>query len=189
MSVYQKLMQVQTQLKAPKNQYNSFGKYKYRSLEDILEAVKKIQSNIGFTVHFERSLEMAGDRYYIKSTAIFTDIESGNTVKNCAFAREPLTRKGMDESQITGSTTSYADKYAISGLFGIDDNKEVDAQNNKNEPNKKNETLSGYIKKAGVSAKDFVSYYMIQQSQAKELLANKQQLDKMIAEYKAAKAT
>lgn len=120
------LLNIQTELKAPKGQYNSFGKYKYRSCEDILEAVKPLLIKYGASLILTDSIENVGDRYYVKATAmmISKDGEVINTVS--AFAREPEKKTGMDESQITGTASSYARKYALNGLFLIDDTKDED---------------------------------------------------------------
>lgn len=118
------LQAVQAELKAPKGQYNSFGKYKYRSCEDITEAVKPLLAKYGATLTMSDEVELIGDRYYIKATATFTSIEGAVTAT--AFAREPETKKGMDDSQITGTASSYARKYALNGLFAIDDTKDAD---------------------------------------------------------------
>lgn len=123
-----KLSKIQQELKAPKNQYNTFGKYKYRNCEDILEAVKPLLGDSILIISDE--VVNIGDRYYIKATATFKNSEE--EIKATAFAREPLDRKGMDDSQITGATSSYARKYALNGLFCIDDTKDIDSLNNKN---------------------------------------------------------
>lgn len=119
---------IQTKLNAPKNQRNTFGNYNYRSCEDILEALKPLLKETGCTVTISDDIVLIGDRYYIKATATITN-ESGESISNSAFAREPLNRKGSDESQITGATSSYARKYALNGLFCIDDNKDPDVTN------------------------------------------------------------
>lgn len=119
---------IQTTLKAPKGQYNSFGKYKYRSCEDILEAVKPLLAEQKATVTLSDEMVLIGDRYYIKATATFSS-ESGE-VSNTAYAREADAKKGMDAAQVTGSTSSYARKYALNGLFCIDDTKDADYTNN-----------------------------------------------------------
>lgn len=135
MNIHEKLIAIQQNLTAPKNQYNAFGKYKYRSLEDILEAVKPLLDKHELTIAFEDELVQIGDRYYIKATAILST--DGRLIKNVAFAREPLAQKGMNESQITGSASSYARKYAINGLFAIDDNKDPDSTNKNGPPKPK----------------------------------------------------
>lgn len=119
-----KLLEIQSELKAPKGQYNSFGKYKYRSCEDILEAVKPICKKHGVTLTLSDEMVQIGERYYIKTTATVTDGTEEKTVT--AFAREPEVKKGMDDSQITGTASSYARKYALNGLFCIDDTKDAD---------------------------------------------------------------
>lgn len=129
MSVYEKLAQVQQKLKAPKGQYNTFGKYKYRSCEDILKAVKPLLGNIGAALTLTDSMELIGDWHYIKATATFSDIEGGEAVSTSGWAREEAEKKGMDGSQITGTASSYARKYALNGLFCIDDNKDSDSTN------------------------------------------------------------
>lgn len=131
MNVYEKLLKVQSELKAPKNQYNKFGSFYYRSCEDIQEGVKPLLKEINAALVVGDELVLVGDRYYIKATAKFIDVESGEFIINTAFAREELDKKGMDSSQITGSASSYARKYALNGLFCIDDVKDADTQNSK----------------------------------------------------------
>lgn len=126
MSIYKKLMNIQEELKAPKGQYNSFGKYKYRSCEDILEAVKPILVKNKCTLIIADSLENIGERYYVKATVKVIDIETGEAVENTAFAREEESRKGMNGDQLTGACSSYARKYALNGMFCIDDTKDSD---------------------------------------------------------------
>ena len=131
MNIYEKLLNIQVELKCNKNQYNSFGKYKYRSCEDILEAVKPICKKYNCTLILSDTLENIGERYYIKATALLIDTESeddleAHSISNTAYAREELEKKGMDGSQITGTASSYARKYALNGLFNIDDTKDAD---------------------------------------------------------------
>ena len=133
MNIYKKLMDVQNELKAPKGQYNSFGKYKYRSCEDILEAVKPITKDHGAVIVVSDELVMIGERYYIKAVASIYSVEDGEMVSNTAYAREEAEKKGMDGSQITGTASSYARKYALNGLLCIDDTKDVDTDENKNQ--------------------------------------------------------
>lgn len=118
------LLAIQAELKAPKGQYNSFGKYKYRSAEDILEAVKPLLLKNGCTMTLSDELINIGDRYYVKATAKITSKDESVAVT--ALAREPEDKKGMDSSQITGTASSYARKYALNGLFLIDDTKDAD---------------------------------------------------------------
>ena len=125
------LIMIQQGLKAPKGQYNSFGKYYYRSCEDILEAVKELLGDQSCILSISDELVLIGDRYYVKATATITNSE-GKSVSTTAFAREPIDKKGMDESQITGMASSYARKYALNGLFCIDDTKDADTMDNTN---------------------------------------------------------
>ena len=124
----QKVVAIQSKLKAPKGQYNSFGKYNYRSCEDILEGVKPLLSEHELVLTIEDSIEMIGDRYYVKATATLSD--GTNSISTSAYARESLDKKGMDSSQVTGATSSYARKYALNGLLCIDDTKDADTMNN-----------------------------------------------------------
>lgn len=129
MEIYKKLLNIQCELKAPKSQYNSFGKYKYRSCEDILEALKPLLFKYKATLILSDEIVLIGDRYYLKATAKIIDIEDGATIENYALAREDETKKGQDLAQVTGSVSSYARKYALNGLFAIDDTKDSDATN------------------------------------------------------------
>ena len=129
MNVYEKLMNVQAELKAPKGQFNKFGNYAYRSCEDILEALKPICLKYKAIVRISDEIIYVEGRYYIKATVTFIDVEDGQTIESFAFAREEESKKGMDGSQITGSSSSYARKYALNGLFAIDDTKDSDATN------------------------------------------------------------
>lgn len=126
-SLVEKLAKIQTKLKAPKSQYNSFGKYAFRNSEDILEAVKPLLGEQNLIMTISDDVVMVGNRIYVKSVVNVSDGE--NFVINSAFAREPEDRKGMDASQITGATSSYARKYALNGMFLIDDTKDADATN------------------------------------------------------------
>ena len=130
---YRKLMTVQSMLKAPKGQYNSFGKYRYRSCEDILTAVKPLLVEVGATIVITDSIEAVGNRMYVKATAFFIDIDEGGEIHNSAYAREDEVKKGMDGSQITGTASSYARKYALNGLLLIDDTKDADTDENRYE--------------------------------------------------------
>ena len=137
-----KLMNIQQELKAPKGQYNSFGKYAYRSCEDILEAVKPLLKKERVALTISDELQYIGNRYYIKATATLIDTESEATISNSAYAREEETKKGMDGSQITGASSSYARKYALNGLFGIDDNKDSDTTNIQSKEEKEDKKIS-----------------------------------------------
>ena len=140
MNVYEKLMTVQTKLRAPKGQYNQFGHYSYRSCEDILEALKPLLAEVGAIVNVSDEVKLIGDRFYVEATAMFLDCETGDSVVARASAREDETKKGMDLAQVTGSVSSYARKYALNGLFAIDDNKDSDATNTHSKDIKPNMT-------------------------------------------------
>lgn len=133
MNIYEKLLAIQTELKAPKSQYNDFGRYNYRNCEDILEAVKPLLAKHRAALKISDELVMIGDRYYIKATATLYDTALNNflpvLIENTAFAREEAEKKGMDGSQVTGASSSYARKYALNGLFAIDDTKDSDTTN------------------------------------------------------------
>ena len=128
--VLEKLLNVQSKLKAPKSQRNDFGNYNYRNCEDILESVKPLLAETKATIILTDKLLLVGERYYIEATARFIDVETGEEVSNTAYAREEEAKKGMDGSQITGSASSYARKYALNGLLDIDDTKDSDTTNN-----------------------------------------------------------
>lgn len=129
MKIHEKLSKIQTELKAPKNQFNKFGGYKYRSCEDILEALKPICAKNKAVLIVSDDIVPVDDRYYVKATSTLYDTESGESVSATAFAREEDSKKGMDGSQITGASSSYARKYSLNGLFNIDDTRDSDATN------------------------------------------------------------
>lgn len=165
-TLYKKLLAVQSELKCNKSQYNSFGKYHYRNAEDILEAVKPLLVNVKATVIISDEIVNIANRFYVKAKAIFIDIESGEHTEVVAYAREPENKKGLDESQITGSTSSYARKYALNGLLLIDDNKDSDyAPEHKNSSSNKisqetkdnlNKLIQKYSDKSKKKIKDIV---------------------------------
>lgn len=129
MNIYEKLGIIQSKLKAPKGQYNSFGKYKYRSCEDILEAVKPLLAETKTVLSVTDRMEVVGDRIYVRAEAHLNDCEDAGEITTVAYAREEESKKGMDSSQVTGAASSYARKYALNGLFCIDDNKDSDSTN------------------------------------------------------------
>lgn len=136
-NIREKLMAIQTELKAPKGQYNSYGKYHYRSCEDILEALKPHLKTNNCTLTVSDEIVQIGDRYYIMAVATLYDNKSEDTIQNKAYARESFDKKGMDDSQITGTASSYARKYCLNGLFLIDDTKDADTDEYKNQTEKK----------------------------------------------------
>lgn len=158
-----KLIEVQKLLKAPKNQYNSFGEYHYRSCEDILEAVKPLLAERGLLMTITDSVELIGDRYYIKATVKVTD--GTHTYEVSAYARETLERKKMDDAQLTGAASTYARKYALNGMYCIDDAKDADGLPNepKVETNQFNANKAYYELKAkaehgGITVNELTAY-------------------------------
>ncbi len=131
MTLIEKLLIIQSELIAPKNQFNSFGKYNYRSCEDILEGLKPCLKKVKAAVTISDEIIQVGDRYYVKAVATLHDAESTDKLCNVAYAREEDSKKGMDASQVTGATSSYARKYALNGLFAIDDVKDADTRDNR----------------------------------------------------------
>ena len=148
-----KVSRIQSELKAPKNQFNRFGNYAYRNAEDILESVKPLLSRDGLVLTISDDIVQVGDRYYVKATATLTD--GTNILTNSALARESESEKGMQSSQLTGSTSSYARKYALNGLLCIDDTKDADGLNKhgKEEPSPKKKELSAEEKAAEIKKK------------------------------------
>lgn len=155
MSIYEKLMKIQGSLKAPKGQYNGFGKYKYRSCEDILEALKPLLVEYKALVTINDRLVQIGERYYVEACATLIDVEDGANVSVMAYAREAESKKGMDESQVTGATSSYARKYALNGLFAIDDNKDMDYMQGQYTSEDKSEQKSSKAKQ--MEQKDYLA--------------------------------
>lgn len=141
MSIYETLSHVQVELKAPKNLYNSFGRYKYRNAESILEAAKPLCAKYGCTLTVSDEVILIGSRYYIKATATVQD-KDGNAASATALAREDETKKGMDGAQITGTSSSYARKYALNGLFCIDDTKDPDSDEYHNQTTESNQPVT-----------------------------------------------
>ena len=129
MNVYEKLIAIQSELKAPKSQYNNFGKYAYRNCEDILESLKPLLKEHKSTIYISDEIVTVLERFYVKATVTFIDAETGENIKNTAYAREEEIKKGMDGSQVTGASSSYARKYALNGMFAIDDTKDSDFTN------------------------------------------------------------
>lgn len=146
LSIYEKLLKIQTELKAPKNQVNKFGGYNYRSCEDILEAVKPLLDKYRCTLKIADELVNIGERYYIKATAKLIDVDKETFIENTAFAREEESKKGMDGSQITGATSSYCRKYCLNGLFLIDDTKDADTEEFREQQEKKPKKETDYRK-------------------------------------------
>lgn len=161
-NIYSRLQAVQMELKAPKDQYNYFGKYSYRSCEDILEAVKPLCQKQGLLLSLTDEIVEMGGRNYIKSIARVIEMETGKDFFTVAFAREDETKKGMDGSQISGCASSYARKYALNGLFCIDDTKDADTLDNRSEvqlaTQKQQNELEVLCQKTGSELKKVLSW-------------------------------
>ena len=163
MEFIKKIVAIQSELKAPKGQYNSFGKYNYRSCEDILEGVKPLLTKHGLVLTIQDSIDLIGDRFYVKATATITD--GKEQLSTSAYARESLDKKGMDASQVTGATSSYARKYALNGLLAIDDTKDADTMDNSKKPVQQTQetvynwqTLKTRAVQGGISEEELVHY-------------------------------
>ena len=169
-----KLLKIQNELKAPKNQYNSYGGFKYRSCEDILESLKPLLKEEELILRLTDELVNIGDRYYVKATAILTD--GDKTIENVAYAREEETKKGMDGSQITGSASSYARKIALNGLLLIDDGNDSDNEVNEEEKLKMMTRLTELIEEKGADREKILDYYKV--TSDREMTIN--QLDEAI---------
>ena len=159
----QRVGDIQHKLKAPKGQYNSFGKYNYRSCEDILEGVKPLLKEHNLALLIDDEIVQIGERYYVKATEKITD--GREIVSATAYAREPDTKKGMDESQITGATSSYARKYALNALLCIDDTKDADTMDNSKKPVQQTQetvynwnSLKARAVQGGISEEELVHY-------------------------------
>lgn len=136
MTIYEKLLSIQNELKVPKNQRNNFGNYNFRSCEDILEEVKPICKKNNVVIIVSDEIKQIRERYYVEATASLIDIETSEKIVNKASAREEDSKKGMDASQVTGASSSYARKYALNGLLAIDDNKDADTDEFAKQQNK-----------------------------------------------------
>lgn len=189
MNIYEKLLNIQNELKAPKNQFNKFGNYKYRNAEDILEAVKPICLKYKAVINVGDTIIQVGDRYYVEAKAFITDVENPTEyIENRAFAREEENKKGMDTSQVTGATSSYARKYALNGLLCIDDTKDTDSEEyqqkgtNRTTPKSKNakasidykQLLLDKLKELGIDINTYAKEHKLSvkttQEEAKKLL-------------------
>lgn len=163
MEFIEKIVAIQSELKAPKGQYNSFGKYNYRSCEDILEGVKPLLTKHGLVLTIQDSIDLIGDRFYVIATATITD--GKEQLSTSAYARESLDKKGMDASQVTGATSSYARKYALNGLLAIDDTKDADTMDNSKKPTQQTQetvynwqSLKARATQGGISEEELVHY-------------------------------
>ena len=165
--IHEKLITVQKKLVAPKSNYNSFGKYKYRSAEDILEAVKPLNAKEGILLTITDEPVLIGDWHYIKATAIATD--GTDNISVTAYARESETKKGQDLSQITGTASSYARKYALNGLYLIDDTKDADTDEYRNQGNKAPASKSASQAEIGNLKKEIIAFSKLMTEQGKDV--------------------
>lgn len=163
MGIAEKLLNIQQELKAPKSQRNDFGNFSYRSCEDILEAVKPLLKANNCVLTINDELVNIGERYYIKATATLSSVEEmGGIISNSAYAREPAEKKGADLSQITGACSSYARKYALNGLFCIDDQKDADTTNNGKKDAKATKTQIKRLKELYTDIPAMLDYYKLE---------------------------
>ena len=162
MSLKEKLLNIQAELKAPKGQYNSYGGYNYRSCEDILESVKPLLKANNCVLTISDELVNIGERYYIKATATLSSVEEIGVISNSAYAREPAEKKGADLSQITGACSSYARKYALNGLFCIDAQKDADTTNNGKKDAKATKTQIKRLKELYTDIPAMLDYYKLE---------------------------
>lgn len=160
-NIYAKLTEIQVKLNAPKGQYNKFGNYSYRSCEDILEALKPLLNEQKLCLFISDEIVQIGERYYLKATVTLADIESDNVLTFTGFAREEESKKGMDGSQVTGASSSYARKYALNGAFNIDDNKDSDATNQHDKPSPSTDSKPENKQKGSTSQAQITRIYAI----------------------------
>lgn len=191
MNIYEKLLKAQVELKAPKGQYNSFGKYKYRSCEDILEALKPVLDKFKLTLFIKDDVIEVNGRNYVKAVITLVNIEKPDEIiETSALAREEETKKGMDGSQITGASSSYARKYALNGMFMIDDTKDSDSTNThgkeeKTEAERKKEAIEAINKLADTEEKTEKVFDMIAKFNKNSLLdCTPEELKKVYTEIK-----
>lgn len=191
MNIYEKLLKAQVELKAPKGQYNSFGKYKYRSCEDILEALKPVLDKLKLTLFIKDDVIEVNGRNYVKAVITLVNIEKPDEIiETSALAREEETKKGMDGSQITGASSSYARKYALNGMFMIDDTKDSDSTNThgkeeKTETERKKEAIEAINKLADTEEKTEKVFDMIAKFNKNSLLdCTPEELKKVYTEIK-----
>lgn len=191
MSVYEKLLHIQQNIKAPKTQKNEFGNFNFRSCEDIQEAAKPLLLEQKCVLVTGDELVLIGDRYYVKATARLVDCENGESVENVAYAREALNRPKMDDSQLTGSASSYARKYALNGLLCLDDVKDADGMNNQkndNDGHKTNplvdqakiNTIKKELERTGVKIQDVLATYRLKKIEEMNVLQFKDAMDKFL---------
>lgn len=192
MKFFEKVQKVQEELKAPKNQFNKFGNYAYRSCEDIYNAVKPLLAKYGLYLTVSDELVTVGERYYIKATATLGNIDDMSFIHNVAYAREEETKKGMDGSQITGASSSYARKYALNGLFLIDDVRDSDVTNTHGKVYENdelnNKTYRSWLDKFFADKPErlakFLEYYKIKTTDKLDQVMGLEEIDQLITKLK-----
>ncbi len=195
MKFYEKVQKVQEELKAPKNQFNKFGNYAYRSCEDIYNAVKPLLAKYGLYLTVSDELVTVGERYYIKATATLGNIDDMSFIHNVAYAREEETKKGMDGSQITGASSSYARKYALNGLFLIDDVRDSDVTNTHGKVYENDELnnktyrswLDKFFEDKPERLAKFLEYYKIKTTDKLDQVMGLEEIDQLITKLKREK--
>ena len=195
MKFLEKVQKVQEELKAPKNQFNKFGNYAYRSCEDIYNAVKPLLAKYGLYLTVSDELVTVGERYYIKATATLGNIDDMSFIHNEAYAREEETKKGMDGSQITGASSSYARKYALNGLFLIDDVRDSDVTNTHGKVYENDELnnktyrswLDKFFEDKPERLAKFLEYYKIKTTDKLDQVMGLEEIDQLITKLKREK--
>lgn len=192
MKFLEKVQKVQEELKAPKNQFNKFGNYAYRSCEDIYNAVKPLLAKYGLYLTVSDELVTVGERYYIKATATLGNVDDMSFIHNVAYAREEETKKGMDGSQITGASSSYARKYALNGLFLIDDVRDSDVTNTHGKVYENDELnnktyrswLDKFFEDKPERLAKFLEYYKIKTTDKLDQVMGLEEIDQLISKLK-----
>lgn len=192
MKFFEKVQKVQEELKAPKNQFNKFGNYAYRSCEDIYNAVKPLLAKYGLYLTVSDELVTVGERYYIKATATLGNVDDMSFIHNVAYAREEETKKGMDGSQITGASSSYARKYALNGLFLIDDVRDSDVTNTHGKVYENDELnnktyrswLDKFFEDKPERLAKFLEYYKIKTTDKLDQVMGLEEIDQLISKLK-----
>lgn len=192
MKFFEKVQKVQEELKAPKNQFNKFGNYAYRSCEDIYNAVKPLLAKYGLYLTVSDELVTVGERYYIKATATLGNVDDLSFIHNVAYAREEETKKGMDGSQITGASSSYARKYALNGLFLIDDVRDSDVTNTHGKVYENDELnnktyrswLDKFFEDKPERLAKFLEYYKIKTTDKLDQVMGLEEIDQLITKLK-----
>lgn len=194
LSFKRRLVELQNELNAPKSQFNKFGNYAYRNCEDIYNAVKPLLKKYHMTLRMSDEIEYIGDRYYVRTTAWLTDaVTDSECMTVSAYAREEETKKGMDSSQITGASSSYARKYALNGLFLIDDVKDSDTTNTESKIEFKNEEmkdgkyrqwLDDFFWKRPERLARFLNHYRIERVDQLDQVITLKEIDRIITKLK-----